>query len=61
LSGAKELRDGVTKGPRTAEEGAKTLPSLDMVFDLLAVHLSGPRAEGKTITLNAIFTDTNER
>jgi alkyl sulfatase BDS1-like metallo-beta-lactamase superfamily hydrolase len=44
----------------TVGEVVKSIP-LDMVFDLLAIQLNGPRAEGKTITINAIFTDTNER
>ena len=34
---------------------------LDMFFDLLAVRLIGPKAEGKTIALNANFPDANER
>ncbi|MGZ4901426.1 MAG: alkyl/aryl-sulfatase [Halobacteriota archaeon] len=60
LSGAKELRDGVVKQPMATGDIIRAVP-LDLLFDLLAVQLNGPKADGKTITVNATFTDINER
>jgi len=63
LSAAKELRDGVLDLPAPKSVGPDTVRAtpLDMFFDLLAVRLIGPKAEGKTIALNANFPDANER
>lgn len=63
LSGAKELRDGVMDlpAPKSVTPDTVTATPLDMFFDLLAVRLIGPKAEGKVITVNANFTDINER
>jgi alkyl sulfatase BDS1-like metallo-beta-lactamase superfamily hydrolase len=60
LSGAKELRDGVVKHPMPVQDIIRSVPS-DLLFDLLAVQLNGSKADGKTITLNATFTDVNEQ
>lgn len=63
LSAAKELRDGVLDLPApksTSPDTVRATP-LEMFFDLLAVRLNGPKAEGKVITLNASFTDINEQ
>lgn len=63
LSGAKELRDGVRVVPApqsTMPDTVKAIP-LDMFFDLLAVRLIGPKADGKTMIFNANFTDINEQ
>jgi alkyl sulfatase BDS1-like metallo-beta-lactamase superfamily hydrolase len=35
--------------------------SVDMLFDYFAMTLNGPKAEGKEITINWTFTDTNEK
>ncbi|MBP8948538.1 MAG: MBL fold metallo-hydrolase [Candidatus Promineofilum sp.] len=63
LSGAKELRDGVLDlpAPKAVSPDTVRATPLDMFFDLLAVRLIGPRAAGKTIVLNAHFTDIAER
>ncbi len=63
LSGAKELRDGVLDlpAPKAVSPDTVRATPLDMFFDLLAVRLIGPRASGKTITLNAHFTDIDEQ
>jgi len=63
LSGAKELRDGVLDlpAPKAVSPDTVRATPLDMFFDLLAVRLIGPRAAGKTIVLNAHFTDIDER
>jgi alkyl sulfatase BDS1-like metallo-beta-lactamase superfamily hydrolase len=34
--------------------------TLDMFFDYLGVRLNGPKAQGKTIKLNCIFTDIDQ-
>ena len=34
---------------------------LDLFFDYLGVRLNGPKAAGKTITINWNFTDTKEQ
>ncbi len=62
LSAAKELRDGVMDlaAPKISPDVLRATP-LDMLFDLLAVQLIGPKAEGKTIVLNARFTDIDEQ
>jgi len=62
LSGAKELRDGVMVllAPQSAMDTIRATP-LDMFFDLLAVRLIGPKAEGKVMTFNTNFTDINEQ
>lgn len=63
LSGAKELRDGVLDlpAPQSGTKDVIRATPLDMFFDLLAVRLIGPKAERKVITLNTVFTDTNEQ
>ena len=63
LSAAKELRDGVLDlaAPKTVSPDTVRATPLDMFFDLLAVRLNGPRAAGRTIILDARFTDTGEQ
>ncbi len=63
LSGAKELREGVKKlgAPDTASPDTIRAMNLDLLFDWVAMRLNGPKADGKTITLNFNFTDTNEQ
>jgi alkyl sulfatase BDS1-like metallo-beta-lactamase superfamily hydrolase len=62
LTGAKELREGLRPLP------FKTTGSSDIVsaiptglfFDGLAARLNGPKAEGKQITIDFVFTDVGE-
>lgn len=63
LSGAKELRDGVTKlgAPNTASPDTIRAMDLDLLFDYVAMRLNGPKAEGKSMKLNWNFTDTKEQ
>lgn len=63
LSGAKELREGVKKlgAPDTASPDTIKAMNLELLFDWVAMRLNGPTADGKTITLNFDFTDTNEK
>jgi alkyl sulfatase BDS1-like metallo-beta-lactamase superfamily hydrolase len=41
----------------------ETLAALrtEQLWDLLGVRLNGPKAEGRTIVLNWVFADTNEK
>jgi alkyl sulfatase BDS1-like metallo-beta-lactamase superfamily hydrolase len=58
LSGAKELIEGPPE-PTTGGTGAAIASALsvDQLFDVLAVRLDGPRAEGLRRTLAFNFTD----
>ncbi|MBU1671845.1 MAG: MBL fold metallo-hydrolase [Actinobacteria bacterium] len=61
LTGAMELRNGVVRNEAAVQTAAADLVlslTPEMVFDAMAVHLDGPRAAGKTVTLNVRFTDT---
>lgn len=63
LTGASELRQGVTElpVPNTASPDTIKAMPIDMFFDFLGVRLNGDRAEGKTIEINMELTDTNEK
>jgi alkyl sulfatase BDS1-like metallo-beta-lactamase superfamily hydrolase len=63
LSGAKELREGVKNLPTPDTSSPDTIRAmgLDLFFDYLAMRLNGPRAAGRTITLNFQFPDTGEK
>jgi alkyl sulfatase BDS1-like metallo-beta-lactamase superfamily hydrolase len=62
LFGAQELRAGMPKAPPRPPMPRETLAALrtEQLWDMLGVRLNGPKAEGKHIVLNWIFTDTNE-
>jgi linear primary-alkylsulfatase len=63
LFGAQELRQGMPKVPPRAAMPRETLAALrtEQVWDVLGIRLNGPKAEGKHIVLNWMFTDTDER
>lgn len=62
LFGAQELRQGELKSRAPSVTPRETLSALQthQLWDMLAVRLNGPKAEGKHIVLNWHFTDTNE-
>jgi len=62
LTGALELRQGIVRipGQSGSSDVIKAMP-LDMIFDLMAVHLNGQKAAGKKISVNWKFTDTGEK
>lgn len=61
LQGAHELRNGTPKvSAASASPDVVKAMSVDMFFDYLAVRLDAPKAEGKVISLNFNFTDTDE-
>jgi alkyl sulfatase BDS1-like metallo-beta-lactamase superfamily hydrolase len=63
LFGAQELRQGLPTAPPRPPMPRETLAALrtGQLWDVLGVRLNGPKAEGKTIVLNWIFTDTGEK
>ena len=63
LFGAQELRLGMPKAPPRTTMPRETLAALrtEQLWDVLGVRLNGPKAEGKHIVLNWIFTDTGEK
>ncbi|MDJ0952442.1 MAG: alkyl sulfatase dimerization domain-containing protein [Acidimicrobiia bacterium] len=63
LSGAKELREGVTvlPTPNTASPDSVRAMSVPMFLDYLAVLLRGPDAAGKEYEFDIEFTDIGEQ
>jgi alkyl sulfatase BDS1-like metallo-beta-lactamase superfamily hydrolase len=63
LFGAQELRQGLPNAPPRPPMPRETLAALrtEQLWDMLGVRLNGPKAEGKTIVLNWVFTDTGEK
>lgn len=63
LTGAQELRKGVAQlpAPNTNSPDMVRAMSLDLLFDYMGVRTDGPKAFGKTITINLSFTDTSEQ
>ncbi|MFO7568435.1 MAG: alkyl sulfatase C-terminal domain-containing protein, partial [Smithellaceae bacterium] len=61
LTGAFELCHGIPKAPglANADEIVRQMP-IPSFFDVMAVRLNGPEAEGKNLTINFIFTDRDE-
>jgi len=64
LTGAQELREGVSTGGSAAPGapvGMLLAMPIDMIFDSLAVRLDGPAADGMTLEINWDFTDLGEQ
>jgi alkyl sulfatase BDS1-like metallo-beta-lactamase superfamily hydrolase len=63
LQGASELRHGVSaaSGLRTVSPDLVKAMSLEQYFDYLAIRINGPKAVGKSLTVNWQFTDTAEQ
>ena len=63
LTGALELRRGVTKlpVPDTASPDTIRAMPVEMFFDYLGVRLNGDRAAGLTLAFNLELTDTDEK
>lgn len=63
LTGAQELRRGVTKGaaPVTASQDVIENMSLDMLFAYMGIQLNADRARGKKSTINFVFPDTKQK
>ena len=63
LFGALELRRGMAVPAAPARAGKDIVRglSLDLFFDFLGVRLNGEKAEGKSIVVNWVFPDIDER
>ncbi|MFA0442344.1 hypothetical protein BCU70_01385 [Vibrio sp. 10N.286.49.C2] len=63
LSGANELRHGITKSgaPNTSSMDMIANMSTKLVFDYMGVQLDAQRADGKNITINYVFPDSHEK
>ena len=61
LSGALELRHGISTAPEVAnaDELIRRMP-ISSFFDVMAVSLNGPKAGEKILTINFIFSDIGE-
>ncbi|MBN1664409.1 MAG: SCP2 sterol-binding domain-containing protein, partial [Deltaproteobacteria bacterium] len=61
LTGALELRQDIPEGStaQISEGMARGIP-LNNFFQSMAIRLNGPRANGKTLAFNLLFTDTAE-
>lgn len=62
LTGARELRHGVStdKVPNSASADMLRALSVEQIFDLIAVRLNGPKAEGEKLAIGWKFTDSNQ-
>jgi alkyl sulfatase BDS1-like metallo-beta-lactamase superfamily hydrolase len=62
LSGAFELRHGVPAGALNLASATDLLnhTPVDLFFESMATRLNGPKADGKALTLNFVFTDLGE-
>jgi alkyl sulfatase BDS1-like metallo-beta-lactamase superfamily hydrolase len=62
LTGAYELRHGAQAGALDLDSAMGLLRQvpLDLFFTSMATRLNGPRAAGKQLTLNFVFTDVGE-
>ena len=63
LTGAQELRQGVTQedmGATGSPDSIKAMP-FNLFFDYLGIRLNGPKAAGQTMVLNWNCTDTKEQ
>ena len=62
LSGARELRHGVSPRGVDLSKAIGLLRHMPTArfFDSMAARLNGPKAEGKDVTINFVFTDTGE-
>lgn len=62
LFGAQELRQGMVKVATRPPMALETVAALrtEQLWDMLGVRVNGPKAEGKHIVLNWVFTDTRE-
>ena len=61
LTAAVELRTGKPTGSLRGSVSILAAISDSALFDFLAVRLNGPKADGKTITINWVFPDSNKK
>jgi len=61
LTGADELRNGITPTPFSASAGMAGAMTVTQLFDTIAIRIDGPRAAGTSLTVLWHFTDSGER
>ncbi|MBA9002752.1 alkyl/aryl-sulfatase [Thermomonospora cellulosilytica] len=61
LTGAMELRQGVTATPFGISEGMTAGLTTEQLFDSLAIRVNGPKAWNEHLTIDWSFTDTGDR
>lgn len=63
LTGARELRNGVSRGVTVRTVGPDMISALtlDMFFNYAGVRLNGPKAAGEKIVLNFDFADSGDQ
>jgi len=60
LTGAEELRHGITPTPVSAAAGMAPAMTVTQLFDTIAIRIDGPRAAGTALSVLWHFTDTGE-
>jgi alkyl sulfatase BDS1-like metallo-beta-lactamase superfamily hydrolase len=60
LTGAQELRHGITPTPISAAAGMAPAMTVTQLFDTIAIRIDGPRAAGTALSVLWHFTDTGE-
>jgi alkyl sulfatase BDS1-like metallo-beta-lactamase superfamily hydrolase len=60
LTGAEELRRGITPTPVSAAGGMARAMTVTQLFDTIAIRIDGPRAAGTTLSVLWHFTDSGE-
>lgn len=61
LTGADELRNGITPTPFNAAAGMARALSVTQLFDTIAIRVDGPRAASTSLSVLWDFTDMGER
>ncbi|WP_017537805.1 alkyl/aryl-sulfatase [Nocardiopsis halophila] len=61
LTGAKELRDGITPNPFGISGGMAAGLSTVQLFDSVAIRVNGPKAWDEALSISWTVTDTGER
>ena len=61
LTGASELRQGVTPTPMKVSSGITRALTVPQLFDAVAVRIDGPKAAGESLTVDWTITDLGER
>jgi len=61
LTGADELRRGITPTPVSVAAGVALAMTVTQLFDMIAIRIDGPRAAHTALAVLWHFTDTDER
>jgi linear primary-alkylsulfatase len=61
LTGARELRQGITPTPFSTTAGMAPAMTVTQIFDTVAIRVDGPRAANVSLSVLWDFTDTGQR